>query len=140
MSDIEAVKAACKRLGVEFVPNKRTYNWFGRSVGDYKLPEGMKAEDLGKCDHVVKVPGVNYEISLVKRKDGKGFTPMYDFWGNGTGEHDGNKLKEKFGGKLEKFVDAYSVEALKRQAMRKGYLASEKALPNGKIQLTVTGF
>lgn len=141
VTDLDAVKAACKRLGVDFIQGKKTYNWFGQHVGDYPLPKGMTEEELGKCDHVVKVPGVNYEIGLVKKKDGKGYTLAYDFWGSSkNGGHDGGQLKARFGDKLQKFVDAYSVEALKRQALKKGYMCSEKVLPSGAIQLKVTGF
>lgn len=138
ITDLEALKAATKRLGVEFIENKRTYNWFGRSVGDYKLPAGFTADELGKCDHVVKVPGVNYEVGVVPSKVGKGYTLLYDFWGS-HGAHDGEKLKEKFGAKLSKLVDAYSIEALKRKAAARGYLTRETTV-KGKTALVVTGF
>lgn len=139
LSDIEAVKAACTRLGVEFRENQKTYEYFGRHVGDYPLPEGFSANDLGKCEHAVHVPGTNYEIGLAKNPAGKGYTALYDFYGSST-RHDGQNLLKKFGHGLTKFVDAYSVEALKRQARAKGYLTSEKTLANGNTQLTVTGF
>jgi hypothetical protein len=138
ITDLEALKDACKRLGVEFVPGKKNYNWFGRSVGDYKLPEGFTAEELGKCEHVIKVPGVNYEIGVVPAKKGKGYTLLFDFWGS-AGRHDGMKLKAKFGAGLTKLVDAYSIEALKRKAKSKGYLTTEKVV-DGKTHLVVRGF
>lgn len=132
--DLEALKAACAREGIEFVEGKKTYEWFGRSVGDYPLPAGFTAENLGKCEHVIRVPGVKYEIGVAKNPTGKGYTFLYDFWGPGQG------LLKKFGQGLTKLVDAYSIEALKRQARMKGYMTQEKQLENGKVQLTVTGF
>jgi hypothetical protein len=141
ITDIKALEAACTRLGVELVKGKTSYNWFGRSVGDYPIPAGFKAEDLGKCDHVIRVPGVNYEVGVVpaRNADGtpaKGYTLLYDFWSGGAG-HDGGKLKQKFGAGLTKLVDAYSLEALKAKARQQGYLTREVVRPDGKINLHV---
>lgn len=134
LTDLEAVKAACARLGVDFVEGKKTYNWYGRHVGDHPLPKGVTKEELGKCDHVIRVPGVAYEVGLVRNKEGKGYKLAYDFWGPGQG------LLQKFGNNLTKLVDAYSVEALKAKAKRLGYLTKETTTSSGAIQLKVTGF
>ena len=140
ITDLEALKAACVRLGAEFVANKRSYNWFGRSVGDYPLPAGFTAAELGKCDHVVKVPGVNYEVGVVKAKDGKGYTMLYDFYGASRGGHDGELLRKQFGDGLTKLVDAYSIEAIRRKAKAQGYIVKETSIEGGKTKLVVTGF
>ncbi len=135
--NLDALKAACENLGVEFREGQRKYEFFGRSVGDYPLPAGFTAEDLGKCDHAIHVPGVNYEIGVVRAKDGSpGYSLLYDFWGSG-GKHDGTKLLEKFGKGLVKLVDRYSVEVLRAKARAKGYLSTEKIV-NGKTQVMVT--
>ncbi len=136
LTDLEAVKKACTRLGVEFIEGKKTYGWFGRSVGDYPLPVGMTVEELGKCDHVIHVPGVDYEVGLIANKDGKGYKLAYDFWGSAR---QGGGLLAKFGKGVTKLVDAYSIEALRRVAQRKGYLVAEK-VEGAKTILTVTGF
>lgn len=132
ITDLNALKSACAVLGVEWVEGKRTYQWFGRSVGDYPVPEGFSAEDLGNCEHVIRVPGVDYEIGVVKCPDGPGYTCLYDFWGPGEG------LLKKFGKGLTKLIDRYSVEALKAKARAKGYMSREAQLSNGKTQLIVT--
>lgn len=142
ITDLEALKDACKAMGVEFVQGKKEYTWFGQSV-DGSAPPGFTKEDLGKCDHVVRIPGVNYEVGVVPArtadgKPAKGYTLLYDFWGS-SGRHDGTKLKEKFGAGLTKLVDQYSLAALKRKASAKGYLTSTKVV-DGKIHLTVRGF
>jgi hypothetical protein len=42
--DIAAAKAACKRLGWQFMENQQSYVWFGRSVGGEPLP-------VNSCHH-----------------------------------------------------------------------------------------
>jgi hypothetical protein len=144
ITDLKALEAACARLGVEFVQNKKTYEWFGTSVGDYKLPVGFAASDLGHCAHAIRVPGVTYEVGVVpaRNPDGtpaKGFTLLYDFWGTGANKrHDGELLKKKFGAGLTQLVDAYSIEALKAKARAQGHLTREVVRPDGKINLHVT--
>ena len=135
ITNLEALKAACGRMGAEFVENKKSYNWFGVSVGDYPIPHGFTKDDLGKCEHAIRVPGVVAEVGVVKQKDGKGYTLLYDFYGNSSA-HDGGRLKEKFGTGLTKLVDQYSLAALQRKAKAKGYMHTAKVV-NGKTYLTV---
>jgi len=115
--DLEALKAACQALGLEFVAGQRTYRWYGRHVGDYSLPQGFTAEDLGNCDHAIRVPGNRqaYEIGVVKRRDGRpGYVLLWDFWCGGYG------LEERVGKNAHKLRQAYAVEAAKRAAQRTG--------------------
>lgn len=139
VADLEALETACKRLGAQLLRDVHTYRWYGRSVGDTPLPDGFTANDLGKCDHVIKVPGVNYEIGVVRNRVGKGYSLLYDFWGVKVpnSPHDGHKLLEKFGQGLTTLIDRYSVETLKRQARAKGYTTEEKTVGK-KTVLTVT--
>jgi len=131
--DLKALKAACIRLGVEFREGQTTYAWFGRSVGDYKIPDGMTGADLGHCSHAIHVKGVEYEVGLVAKKDGKpGYTLAYDFWGPGQG------LLKKFGKTLGELVNAYTAEVLKAKARAKGYVVREESVA-GKIKIYVTG-
>lgn len=129
-TDLAALKLAAKRLGGELVEQK-TYKWYGTSVGDYPLPEGFTAKDLGKCDFAIKFPDAKYEVGVVKRKDGKpGYELLWDFWSGGFGLEkaigkDGNKLKQSYG-----------VEAAKRAAMLKGWSCFEQKTPTG-IKLTI---
>ena len=140
ITDLEALQKAAARLGAEFVQDKKTYPFFGRHVGDYPLPQGFTASEMGKCDHAIRVPGINYEVGVCRAKDGKGYTLLFDFYGHQRGGHDGELLRKHFGDKLVKLVDAYSIEALKSVARKKGYTTSESKLPNGKTKLLVTGF
>jgi hypothetical protein len=104
IKDLAALEDAAKRLGMELVRNQRTYKWYGYSVGDYPLPEGFTKEDLGKCEHALRIPGNNraYEVGVVARRDGRpGYTLLWDFWSGGYGlvdkvGKDGNKLKSEY--------------------------------------------
>ncbi len=117
IKDLDALKAACERLGLKWLEGKTTYRWYGQWVGDYPLPEGFKVEDLGKCSHAISVPGAAYEIGVVNR-NGK-TTLLWDFWSSGGLE----KVLGKGGGKLKQ---AYAVEAAKRAAKKAGYRVQEK--------------
>jgi hypothetical protein len=115
--DLEALKAACRTLGLEFVADQRTYRWYGRHVGDYPLPQGFTVEDLGRCDHAIRVPGnsLAYEIGVTRRRDGRpGYVLLWDFWRGGYG------LEERVGKDACKLKQAYAVEAAKRAAQRAG--------------------
>ena len=110
IKDLEALKAACKKAGLEFRENKKTYKWYGRHVGDYPLPEGFKKQDLGKCDHAIGVPGNKnaYEIGVVQQGDK--YTMLWDFWNGGYG------LEEKAGHNCENVTDAYAQEVALKEA------------------------
>jgi len=120
-----------------FIRDKCTYNWYGRHVGDYPLPKGIARDQLGKCSHVIKIPGVNYEIGVVRLPDGK-YTLAYDFYGYEGGEgHDGHKLLEKFGDKLGKLVQMYGVHKLTREAHRKGMQVQRMIDSKGYVHLKI---
>ena len=127
------LKEAAKLLGMEFLEGQTTYRWYGRHVGDYSLPEGFKASDLGKCEHAIGIPNDKkaYEIGVVKRRDGKeGYTLLWDFWAGGYGLEakvgkDGNKLKQSY-------AEIVAANALKK----KGFKVQRKVNDQGKVVLT----
>ena len=136
LSDLEALEAGAKRFEGQLV-KQSTYRWFGKSVGDYPLPKGMTKEDLGKCDYAIKLPGVNYEVGVVKVEGG--YRLAYDFYGYDRSEHDGHKLKAIFGDQLSKLRQAYAAEIAKKVAKRKGWRVKETTLPNGALKLQFAG-
>lgn len=145
ITDLTALETAVKRLGGELVRNQKTYNWWGRSEGDYPIPEGMTAEDLGKCEHVIRVPGVRYEIGIVKNKKAPGYILAYDFFGWGDGRDatgnvpDGAKLHEQFGEGLTKLKQGYAVARAEIAARAKGLSVQKQTLKDGTIKLVLTG-
>jgi hypothetical protein len=124
IQSLDALKAACKRLGLTFNMNQKTYAWYGRHVGDYPLPEGFKVEDMGKCDHAIHVPGATYEIGVVKK--GNKYELLWDFYYSGGLE----KILGKGGGKLKQ---AYAVSQGVLTAKKQGFLVTEKKMVKEKV-------
>ena len=137
ITDLAALKAAARELGALWVEGKKNYTWYGQSVGDYPLPVGMSVDQLGKCDHVIALPGVRYEIGVVRRPDGN-FTLAYDFYGR-HGQHDGEKLRTYFGDGLARIKQLYGVHKATIAAKLRGYSTSRKVAANGDIKLQITG-
>jgi hypothetical protein len=131
VTDLAALAAACQRLRFAFRENQKTYKWYGRWEGDYPLPEGFSQEDLGKCDHAIRVPGADYEVGVAKARRKPGYQLLWDFWSQGG-------LTEKLGQKGEKLVQAYGVEKAKREARRQGFSVYETTREDGSVRLTLT--
>jgi len=138
IKDLGALEIAANRLGLELCRYQTTYRWFGTSVGDYPLPEGFTAEDLGKCEHALRVHGVAdraaagapYEIGVVRRRDGKeGFLLMWDFWAGGLG------LQERVGAGCNKLKVEYARAVAVKQAQAAGFRVNEHRRADGSIQL-----
>lgn len=133
--DAESLKEAARILGLE-VKEKSTYNWWGTHVGDYPLPEGFTAQDLGNCDFALAVPGSPsaYEVGVVKRRDGKeGFAFLYDFYGAS-----GKMLEDVIGTGAERlqggeFKQAYTVAATERSLQAKGYYTTREQDADGSL-------
>lgn len=134
VNDLEALKAACEPLGLEFKEGQKNYKWWGRSVGDYPLPAGFKASDLGKCDHALSVKGAPnaYEVGVVKKKDGKGYELLWDFYSGGYG------LQAKVGLDGDKLKQMYNIHHAQRQFKKQGMQTKIVTLPNGHMQVHAT--
>jgi len=131
ITDLAALATACRRLGFVFREGQKTYAWYGRWAGDYPLPEGFSQEDLGKCDHAIQVPGADYEVGVVKARQGTGYRLLWDFWFQGG-------LAERLGPKAERLVQAYGVEKAKREARKQGFSVYETTREDGSVRLTLT--
>lgn len=130
--DLDALKQACPDLGLEFRENQRTYNWFGKSVGDYPLPAGFTKEDLGKCNHAIAVKDASsntYEIGVVANKNGEGYTLLWDFWQGGYG------LEAKVGKNASKLVQGYKVEVAIKELRRQGRRVRKTYTDSGDVVL-----
>jgi hypothetical protein len=145
VKDLDAIDDWCKTTNgnCTLVRGQKTYGWWGRSVGDYPLPKGMKKEDLGKCDHAIKVKGTTWEIGLCKvgmvknevtgiMEDG-GYRLAYDFYGSS-----GRPLQEAIGKDGEKFLQGYGIALAHRTAAQQGYYDVQTCpLPNGDVEVKV---
>lgn len=132
INDLDCLAAAAKECGLELVRGQKTHRWFGRWVGDYPLPAGFTKEDLGHCEHAIRIPNkTGYEIGVTKRRDGKaGFTLLYDFWQGGYG------LEAKAGKALSKLLPQYTAAVTKKQLGRQGYrVQSVQQRADGTLEL-----
>ena len=128
INDLDALKAACQRLGMEFRCGQTSYAWYGEYVGDYPLPEGLTVRDLGKCDHAIHVPDAAYEVGILRRD--KKYLLLWDFWGEGG-------LERVLGHNAGRLKQAYAIERARREALRKGYRMTESRTKNG-VRLVLT--
>lgn len=122
INDLETLRAACERLGLEFMENQATYKWYGTLVGDTPLPDGIAVNDLGKCDHAILVPGAQYEIGIVRK--GSKYILLWDFWFQGG-------LEGKIGKNGGRLKQAYTIERVRKEGRLKGHRISEQRIDNG---------
>ena len=107
VKDLQTLRQACTRLGLNLHEGKETFKWYGQ-------------EDE-RCDHVIRVPGATYEIGVVKA--GKTYELQCDYWDSVIGKAIGQT-----GGLLKQ---AYAIEKAKTEARRKGYSIIEKKTDSG---------
>ena len=127
------MEAAARELGGAVI-DKKTYEWYGQSVGGYPIPTGMTAEQIGRCEFAIKFPGIRYEVGICKRADGA-YVLGFDFYGS-DGRHDGLKLKEKVGDNLNKLRQAFSKHKTLLALRRQGFTVRQAQQTDGKIRIT----
>jgi len=136
VKSLDALEAACKRLGFELRRGQTRYKWYGRWVNDYHEADaaykhGIATEDYGHCDHAIHVPGAHYEVGVVAAKDGAGFQLIWDFVDGG--------LREALGGETApRLIQAYAVEQARLTALQQGHTVNSETVPeDGTIELRV---
>ena len=137
IKDLFIFKKAAERCGLEFREGQNTFHTWandhgGRLVGDWPLPEGRTAEDVGKCLHAVGIPAGErsgsdydkYEIGIVESNKFPGtYSLLYDFYGG--------SLEKRVGKKCEDLLMFYQMEAAKQAAEEQGHIYSETQLEDG---------
>lgn len=121
------------------IREKKTYKWYGTSVGNYPLPEGVTVDMLGKCEFAIGVVGNPnaYEVGVIKKKDGT-YTLMGDFYAGGFGlcEVVGEKTKEDpSGNNFFKLANSYAAQVAAKSMRKKGYAVNIKAQPGGQYEV-----
>jgi hypothetical protein len=101
VKDLAVLSQACTRLGLEFIKGQKRFKWYGKDA---------------PCDHIIKVPGAEYEIGVVKDKHR--YELNCDFYDRSIEQVIGRQ-----GGLLKQ---AYAVAKTKIEARRKGYRVLEK--------------
>lgn len=133
IKSLEAVKRLCENMGWQFLENQKSYHWYGTWVGDYEaedaaVKQGILPEDLGKCDHAIHIPGVEYELGL-KSSGGK-YTLLWDFWDA--------RLAQAMGGKEgNRFMQEYGKASVTLEAEEQGFEWSARKLENGNYEIEV---
>jgi hypothetical protein len=143
VTDLEALDAVCRRLGLELVRGTAdewgmSYAWYGRFYGDSNLAEGHDPKNFGKSQHKIRradhQPG-DYEIGLVRRPDGaQGWDLLYDNWSTG-----GQRIESRAGRELSTLKRELAAEISMRQLQRQGYRVTRSTKPTGEILLTAQG-
>jgi hypothetical protein len=143
INSFEALEAAAKRLGGT-ITEATTYKWYGRSVGDYPLPEGFTEAELGNCHFKINfanapAPGAyisnyQYEVGIVDthklpldhpaRRAAKGrYTLLYD-WFDPT-------LLHRMGTNGANLTHAYAVETTLATLRKRNLRITETKDQNG---------
>jgi hypothetical protein len=119
--DLEALRRAAETCGLTFRHGQLRYKWYGQSVGDYPLPDGVTVDQLGKCDHALSVRGnpSAYEIGVVAMGDS--YSLLWDFWQGGWG------LESCVGPSCSKLVSEYGLEVAIGAAQSQGWYCERQA-------------
>lgn len=115
ITNLVALKNACKRLGLIWKANQKTFKWYGTK------PE--------KCDHVIVIPEAAYEIGVLKNGDRAGYTMQVDYYDR--------RVVQKIGQLGGLMKQAYALEVAKAEALKKGYSVKEHRIDARRIELRV---
>ena len=115
VKDLATLRQACTRLGLNMLEGKKTFKWYGQ-------------ED-GRCDHVIRIPGANYEIGVTRA--GGLYELQCDYYDSA--------LEKTIGQNAGLLKQAYAIERTKTEARRKGYSIIEKKTDSGvRLHVRVT--
>ncbi len=150
IKDLTALRQACEAAGGKFHEGKKTYNWYGRWVGDtaftremfetveeyervLNMTAGQQREHmtglLGRCHHAMSFPGANYEVGVVVQSNGE-FRLMFDYY------YDGGLSRVLGGDKLPKLMQHYAVQKTHIEAEAQGFIVEdERTLQDGSVEM-----
>lgn len=136
--DLEVLRIAIKKFPqLRWIEDKKTYNWYaGGWQDDYAKSDaayknGIPVEDYGKCEHAIHMDGVDYEIGVVKRRDGEGYSLVWDFFGCGK------KISKVIGDSAEKLMIEYQQHYIRQFADSNGMMLDQSTDSEGNLVLTL---
>ena len=140
ITDLGDVEKAAEALGGKLVRGQKTHKWFGVFLDDWQderaaVKRGIDAATFGTCDHAIVLQDAakdDYEVGLVKRRDGKGWDAIYDTCGAY-----GRRVEEKLGKGLSKLKTECGIHATKRTYAELGYMVEEGQNDQGRRQVRV---
>ena len=106
VKDLAVLSQACAQMGMTLIKGKNHFRWYGTSA---------------PCDHVISVPGADYEIGVIKQQ--KSYELGCDFYDR--------NIEKVIGEKAGLLKQAYAVAKTKIEARKKGYSVLEKATDTG---------
>jgi hypothetical protein len=115
-------KTVDKFPGLTWVEGKKDFFWY------YSNAKGEENQ-FGKCEHVIKVKDCDYEIGVFKRKDGKGWSLVWDPHRYAVGAAIGHNA--------EALMTAYEKECFYDYADRNGYIVEETVDADGMINMAL---
>lgn len=120
LDDMEAIKEACKELGVTLSEGK------ARVQGYYGAHGSIEA------DRVITVPGTHYQVGLVKNEKTGNYDLVYDGY-DGT-------IEAKLGKGCHKLIQSATFHKIARPARLKGFFITKKETNTGKIHVELTRY
>ncbi|MDC0764136.1 DUF1257 domain-containing protein [Brevibacillus sp. AG] len=110
LKDVQAIKMACDRLGVDLVPNGIARGWMGNRL---------------KAPYVIKLKGA-YDVALEKNADGT-FDLVAD-WSMGT------NIEREIGPNGGRLLQMYGASIVHLEAERQGMKVEETVMQDGKLR------
>lgn len=142
ITDLAILKKVIKTMFPELVwnENKKTYAWYGSFRDDWgkqneqltARARGVDPSQYGKCEHSISLPGCRYEIGVTRRKDGEGYSLVWDVYNEGA------KISNYIGKDAEKLMAEYSKEYIREFAERNGFIMEETTDHEGNLVLAMT--
>ena len=141
IKNLDILKKACEKIGLQFKEGQSSYKWFGTWVNDYHgsnaaYKHGIDPKNYGKCDHAVGVTGNShaYEIGVVK--NGDHYDLIYDFYGG-----QGAAIEKIAGRECSNLVNEYSenvaIAAAETYASNNGWTHSTTKNSDGETVITL---
>ena len=120
--DLDALDAAVKSLGGQFI----------RNVTEFTQYTGK-----GRCDHVIRLPSVRYEVGVARNTEQNKYDLLYDPFGSDhSPKHDGHQLERRFGKGMSTLTQHYNVERTARLCQQHGKQVRRVTQPNGTISIS----
>lgn len=118
--DLDILKKAVAGFGgLKWNEGATTFRWYVTNKYDKKQLES----EQGKCEHSISIKGCSYEVGVVRRKDGDGWSLVFDPLDT--------KAADIVGRQCEKIVSAYAEEYTRDWASKKGFILEESVDDEG---------
>lgn len=136
ITDLDILKKTVASFGgLTWMEGQTQFKWYYQArahlADSYVKEQNRQESQFGACEHAIRIKGSDYEIGVVKRKDGEGYSLVFD-------PIDGT-MTNKVGPACEKLIAAYSEEMIREWAAKNGFMLEQDTDAEGNIVLTMTG-